>query len=258
MKPVVVKIGGSLMESGEALRGVARALASLWSGGVPLVLVHGGGKDINRNLQWLGEEPQFKNGLRVTSEDALLIVEMTLSGTVNKRLVSLLQSEGARSCGISGVDGSTLICLPLDPELGRVGTVSHVRPALVEALLRDRFLPVVSPISADTAGAHYNVNADDAASALAVALKAERLVYVSDVAGVMDAAKKILPVLNREKAEALIKSDVIAGGMIPKVRSCLAAVEAGVGEVHICGFSTAEALEAQISGAANSGTIVGL
>ena len=91
MKPIVVKIGGSLMESGDALRNVARALAPLWSGGLPLVLVHGGGRDINRNLQWLGEEPQFKDGIRVTSEDALLIVEMTLSGTVNKRLVSLLQ-----------------------------------------------------------------------------------------------------------------------------------------------------------------------
>ena len=245
------------MESGEALRGVARALAPLWSGGVPLVLVHGGGKDINRNLQWLGEEPKFKDGLRITSEDALLIVEMTLSGSVNKRLVSLLQAEGARACGISGVDGSTFICLPLDPELGRVGTVSKVRPALVEALLHDRFLPVVSPISADTAGAHYNVNADDAASALAVALKAERLVYVSDVPGVMDVEKKNVSQLNRTMAESLIKSNVIAGGMIPKVRSCLSAVEAGVGEVHICGFSTSEALEAQISGASNSGTIVG-
>lgn len=258
MRPVVVKIGGSLLESGDALRGLARALAPAWSGGVPLVLVHGGGKDINRNLQWLGEEPKFKDGLRITSEDALLIVEMTLSGTVNKRLVSLLQSEGARACGISGVDGSTLICLPLDPELGRVGTVSHVRPALVEALLAARFLPVISPISTDTAGAHYNVNADDAASALAVAMKAERLVYVSDVPGVMDGNKHILPKLNRDAAESLIKSNVIAGGMIPKVRSCLSAVEAGVGEVHICGFSSPEKLEAQISGTSNSGTIFGV
>jgi len=246
------------MESGDALRGVARALAPVWGGGVPLVLVHGGGKDINRNLQWVGEKPKFKDGIRVTSEDTLLIVEMTLSGTVNKRLVSLLQSEGARSCGISGVDGSTLICLPIDPELGRVGTVSHVRPALIEALLAARFLPVVSPISTDTAGAHYNVNADDAAAALAVALKAERLIYVSDVPGVMDGDKKIFPKLNREQSEALIKSEVIAGGMIPKVRSCLSAVEAGVGEVHICGFTTPQALEAQVSGAENSGTIVGI
>jgi acetylglutamate kinase len=258
VRPVVVKIGGSLMESGEDLQGVAEALARLWKAGVPLVLVHGGGKDINRHLQWLGEEPKFKNGLRVTSENAMLIVEMTLSGSVNKRLVSLLQAKGTRACGISGVDGSTFICTPLDPELGRVGAVSKVRPALVESLLSARFLPVLSPISTDAAGAHYNVNADAAASALAVTMKAERLVFVSDVPGVLDADKHVLPRLDQEAAGLLIQSGVIEGGMIPKVRSCLSAVEAGVGEVHICGFASAKALEAQISGASNSGTIVGM
>lgn len=260
LKPTIVKIGGSLMESPEALRSLTKALAELWLGGMPLVLAHGGGKDINRNLAWLGEAPQFKNGLRVTSEAAMEIVEMTLSGAVNKRLVSLLQFVGARACGLSGVDGSTLVCRPLDPELGRVGTIAQVRPALIEALLKDRFLPVLSPISADAAGLHYNVNADDAASALATGMKAEKLVFVSDVPGVMDAPPDkggvIIPGLNRDSAEALIAEGVIAGGMIPKVRSCLSAVEAGVGEVHICGFTNAEALEAQITGAVNGGTIV--
>jgi len=249
------------MESHDALRDLTRALAELWSGGLPLVLAHGGGKDINRNLKWLGEEPRFVGGLRVTSEDAMEIVEMTLSGAVNKRLVSLLQSSGARAAGLSGVDGSTLLCRPLDPELGRVGTVAQARPALVEALLAARFLPVLSPISADAAGAHYNVNADDAASAIAVGLKAEKLVFVSDVPGVLDAPPdkggKIIPRLDRASAEALIAEGVIAGGMIPKVRSCLAAIEAGVGEVHICGFADARGLEDQIRGAANTGTIVG-
>jgi acetylglutamate kinase len=257
MNPTIVKIGGSLMESHEALRRLTRALAELWSGGLPLVLAHGGGKDINRNLQWLGEEPRFVDGLRVTSEAAMEIVEMTLSGAVNKRLVSLLQSAGARACGLSGVDGSTLVCRPLDPALGRVGTIAQARPALVESLLAARFLPVLSPVSADSAGAHYNVNADDAAAALAMGMKAGKLVFVSDVPGVMDGEKNIIPRLNRASAEELIAAGVIAGGMIPKVRSCLAAVEAGVGEVHVCGFSEAQALENQITGAKNSGTIVG-
>ena len=254
--PVVVKIGGSLMESPAALRGLTKALAELWLGGMPLVLAHGGGKDINRNLAWLGEEPRFKDGLRVTSEAAMEVVEMTLSGAVNKRLVSLLQFAGARACGVSGVDGSTLVCRPLDPELGRVGTIAQVHPALVDALLKDRFLPVLSPVSADSVGQHYNVNADDAAAALATGMKAEKLVFVSDVPGVLDAAKKIIPRMDRDAAEKLILDGVIAGGMIPKVRSCLAAVEAGVGEVHICGYSDAETLEAQVNGARNSGTIV--
>jgi acetylglutamate kinase len=256
MNPIVIKIGGSLMESSEALRSLTKALSELWLNGMPLVLAHGGGKDINRNLLLLGEEPRFKNGLRVTSETALEIVEMTLSGHVNKRLVSLLQFAGARACGLSGVDGSTLVCRPLDPELGRVGTVAQVRPALIEALLRDRFLPVLSPISADSAGLHYNVNADDAAAALATGMKAEKLIFVSDVPGVLDAEKRIVPRLNRDSAETLIAAGVIAGGMIPKVRSCLAAVEAGVGEVHICGFASAAALEDQLTGSANGGTIV--
>src|SRR5690606_25266475 len=127
---------------------------------------------------------------------------------------------------------------------------------LVEALLYERFLPVLSPVSADVAGRHYNVNADDAAAALATGMKAGKLVFVSDVPGVMDGAKKIIPRLDRASAEALIAAGVIAGGMIPKVRSCLAAVEAGVGEVHICGFADAQGLEDQIAGAKNSGTIV--
>lgn len=256
MNPTIVKIGGSLMESPEALRSLTKALAELWLGGMPLVLAHGGGKDINRNLAWLGEEPRFKNGLRVTSEAAMEIVEMTLSGAVNKRLVSLLQFAGARACGLSGVDGSTLVCRPLDPDLGRVGTIAQARPALVEALLKERFLPVLSPVSADAAGLHYNVNADDAAAALAMGMKAEKLVFVSDVPGVLDGAKAIIPRLDRASAEALVAEGVIAGGMIPKVRSCLSAVEAGVGEVHICGFTTAQALEDQLTGARNGGTIV--
>jgi acetylglutamate kinase len=254
--PIVVKIGGSLMESPAALRGLTKALAELWLGGMPLVLAHGGGKDINRNLAWLGEEPRFKDGLRVTSEAAMEVVEMTLSGAVNKRLVSLLQFAGARACGVSGVDGSTLVCRPLDPELGRVGTIAQVHPALIDALLKERFLPVLSPVSADAVGLHYNVNADDAAAALATGMKAEKLVFVSDVPGVLDAQKKIVPALNRASAEKLIAEGVIAGGMIPKVRSCMAAVEAGVGEVHICGYSDAATLESQVTGANNAGTIV--
>lgn len=260
MTPVVVKIGGSLMESPEALRGLTKALAGLWLGGMPLVLAHGGGKDINRNLAWLGEEPRFKDGLRVTSEAAMEVVEMTLSGAVNKRLVSLLQFAGARACGVSGVDGSTLVCRPLDPDLGRVGTIAQVHPALVEALLKDRFLPVLSSVSADSVGQHYNVNADDAAAALATGMKAEKLIFVSDVPGVLDGPPnkggKILPRLDRDTAERLIAEGVIAGGMIPKVRSCLSAVEAGVGEVHICGYADAATLEAQVTGAKNTGTIV--
>jgi len=256
-RPHLIKIGGSMAEDDEALHALAGVLARLSQAGSPLILVHGGGKDINRHLAWLGEEPRFKHGLRITSEAALKIVEMTLSGYVNKKLVGYLAEAGAAPVGLSGVDGPTLICRPLDPELGRVGRIAEVRTALVSHLLSGGFLPVVSPISVDAGGAHFNVNADDAAAALAIAVKAEKLIFISDVPGVLDGQKAILPRLNGQAIEALISGGIAAGGMIPKLRSCQEAVAAGVGEVHICGFTGEEALFGQITGRENRGTIIG-
>src|SRR5690606_24896747 len=175
----VVKIGGSMMDDDAALRGLSAALAALRKGGTPLVLVHGGGKDINRHLAWLQEGPVFKDGLRVTGEAALKVVEMTLSGFVNKKLVGLLNAEGGSAAGLSGVDGPTFLCEKISEELGRVGRITDVCTRLVNAIMAAGFLPVVSPISVDLEQSHYNVNADDAASALAAAMGAEKLLFVS-------------------------------------------------------------------------------
>jgi acetylglutamate kinase len=265
VRPLLVKIGGSMAEDDTALKAMARTLANFAQKGRPLILVHGGGKDINRHLAWLGEEPRFKNGLRVTSEEALKVVEMTLSGYVNKKLVGFLADAGAKPAGLSGVDGPTFFCEPIDPELGRVGRITHVDTTLVATLMQAGFLPVVSPISVGPGGepesglphlAHFNVNADDAASALAMALNAEKLVFISDVPGVLDGQKAIVPSLDAASVARLTAEGVVQGGMIPKLRSCLAAVAAGVGEVHICGFTGESDLQAQLSGARNSGTIV--
>jgi acetylglutamate kinase len=259
-RPLVVKIGGSMAEDDMAVKSMARSLARLAAQGRPLALVHGGGKDINRHLAWLGEEPRFKNGLRVTSEEALKVVEMTLSGYVNKKLVGYLAEAGAKAAGLSGVDGPTFFCEPVDPELGRVGHITRVDTALISALMAAGFLPVVSPISlgkhAEQGFAHFNVNADDAASALAMALNAEKLVFVSDVPGVLDAHKAIVPSLNAQSVARLTEEGVVQGGMIPKLRSCLAAVAAGVGEVHICGFTGENDFHSQLQGESNRGTIV--
>lgn len=259
-RPLVVKIGGSMAENDASLKSMARSLGRLASQGRPLVLVHGGGKDINRHLAWLGEEPRFKNGLRVTSEEALKVVEMTLSGYVNKKLVGFLAEAGAKPAGLSGVDGPTFYCEPVDPELGRVGHITRVDTALVLALMAAGFLPVVSPISLGAGESdhfsHFNVNADDAASALAMALHAEKLIFISDVPGVLDAQKAIVPSLNAPTVARLTDEGVVQGGMIPKLRSCLAAVAAGVGEVHICGFSGEDDFLAQLQGENNRGTIV--
>jgi acetylglutamate kinase len=255
-RPVLIKIGGSMMDDEAALAALCSALAALRRGGQPLVLVHGGGKDINRHLAWLQEEPLFKDGLRVTSEAALKVVEMTLSGYVNKKLVGLLNDAGGAAAGFSGVDGPTFTCEKISESLGRVGRITQVNTALCDALLKAGFLPVISPISVDARQNHYNVNADDAASALAVAAKAARLIFVSDVEGVRGADGARIPELDGAGVERLIADGTASGGMIPKLRSCRAAVEAGIGEVHICAWQGAEAFAEQVTGGGNRGTII--
>ncbi|MEO6098497.1 MAG: acetylglutamate kinase [Fibrobacteria bacterium] len=267
LRPIVIKIGGSMMDDESALNALCSALAALAglrraSSAVnprqiaPLVLVHGGGKDINRHLAWLQEEPVFRDGLRVTGAAAMKVVEMTLSGFVNKKLVGLLNAQGAAAAGISGVDGPTLICERISEALGQVGRVVAVRAGLVDALLAGGFLPVVSPISVDAAYAHYNVNADDAASALAAGLRAEKLIFVSDVEGVRGADGVRIPELDGPAIEKLIADGTASGGMIPKLNSCQAALAAGIGQVHICGWAGPDRFAEQVRGVGNTGTII--
>ena len=220
------------------------------------MLVHGGGKDINRHLAWLQEEPVFKDGLRVTSLAALKVVEMTLSGYVNKKLVGLLNAEGGPAAGLSGVDGPTFICDRISEELGQVGRIRETRTDLVDVLLAGGYLPVVSPISVDGSQAHYNVNADDAAAALASALGAGKLIFVSDVEGVRGADGARIPELDGPAIGKLIEDGVASGGMIPKLKSCRSAVESGIAQVHICGWAGPERFAAQVRGEGNSGTII--
>jgi acetylglutamate kinase len=249
--PLVVKIGGSMAEDRNCLSELCREISEIAATGARIALVHGGGKDINRNLQWLGQDPRFVDGLRVTDAAAMDMVEMTLSGRVNKMLVRLLAASGAKGAGISGVDGGLFRVSPLreDGALGQVGRVTSCDPTLVEALWTNGFVPVVSPVSIGPDGESWNVNADDAAAALAVELKAASLVYVSDVPGVLDAAKNPIGTLSPPEIEALIESGVASGGMIPKLRGCAATVASGVGSVSIAGWSGVGSLERILSGA---------
>ena len=254
---VLVKIGGSLAEDRRALSELCSALAEFSRSGADLALVHGGGKEINRNLELLAEKPRFEGGLRVTDEPAMKMVEMTLSGWVNKELVRLLLGEGCRAVGISGVDGGQFVARKRGgtPDLGRVGRIVSADGALVEHLWAGGWLPVVSPVSNDDERRPLNINADEAASALAVALKADRLLFVSDVPGVMRDGETI-PELDEAKIAKLVEEGVISGGMIPKTRSCLEGIAAGIGEVHICGWNGRDGFLGQISGAKNGGTII--
>ena len=249
MDSLVVKIGGSMAEDVSALSQLAADLAGLQRSGRRVALVHGGGKDISRNLAWLGQEGRFVEGLRVTDAAAMDMVEMTLSGRVNKLLVRLLQSAGARACRLSGVDGGLFRCEPLreDGALGFVGAVKQVDTSVLEALWTGGFLPVVSPVSLGSDGNSWNVNADQAAADLACGLKATALVMVSDVPGVLKDGT-VIPAIEAAQIEALVEDGTASGGMIPKLRSAAQTVAAGVGAVSIAGWSGPGSLSEILAG----------
>ena len=257
MNTIVVKIGGSLAIDETKLTEFVAAVAQIPADQYRIVVVHGGGKDINENLALLKEKPNFINGLRVTTPSIMKMVEMTLSGHVNKKLVRMLLEQGKKAVGISGVDGKLFEAVKLQGEadLGQVGDIKVVNTALVQDLLAMGWTPVVSPISFGVDCA-FNVNADTAASELAVALKADQFILISDVPGVLDGNKIVLPDLDKLKVEQLIIDGVITGGMIPKVRASLESISRGLRSIHIVGWKDANHLMKQITGEINYGTII--
>ncbi len=263
MKKVVVKIGGSLAIDEAKLADFVAAVSKLPAMGCQVAVVHGGGKDINENISLLREQPTFIDGLRVTTPSIMKMVEMTLSGHVNKKLVRMLLENNCNAVGLSGVDGKLFEVVKKQGkvDLGLVGEVKKVNPKIVETLWSAGFVPVVSPISIgpDENGKamSWNVNADTAASELAVALHADQFVLVSDVPGVMDDSKTVIPELTEDASEALIEKGVISGGMIPKVRESFKSIERGLKSIHIIGWKDADHFVKQINGELNYGTILG-
>jgi len=232
----LLKIGGNEMDSPGFLPALADAVARQAE---PVVIVHGGGKEIAGLQQRLGIRPQVVDGLRITDPESLEVAQMVLSGSANKRIVAALIAAGVPSAGISGVDGGLLRCRPKRHpavNLGLVGEVSHVDLTALSALLDAGLTPVVSPISLGEDGQTYNVNADEAAGALAAALGAHSLTFVSNVPGVLD-GYRVIPRLTAAECERLIASGVIQGGMIPKARAALAALTQGALSVRISNLS---------------------
>ncbi|MBI4395511.1 MAG: acetylglutamate kinase [Elusimicrobia bacterium] len=227
----VVKFGGSLLSDAKARRGFLKQIAAV-SRRRAVVLVHGGGPEINAALAKMGMAPKFVKGRRYTDEATLGVVEGVLSGQVNKALAAELNSMGAKAVGLSGRDGRLITARAL-AGLGRVGAPAKADPGVLKTLLAGGWLPVVSPVASDARGRALNINADEAASALAVALKAARLVFLTDVAGILDAGKKTIPVVRCRGIQDLIDGGVITGGMIPKSLSCRSAIEKGVHEIDI-------------------------
>lgn len=236
---VVIKYGGSAMINDEIKSSVMEDIALLKFVGLKPVIIHGGGPDINRALNAVGKESKFINGLRVTDEETMKIVEMVLAGSINKSIVSDLQLQGIKAVGICGKDGGTITAQKKyieDGDLGLVGEIKSVDVRLICSLMDNDFVPVIAPIGQDSRGKSYNINADYAAVSIAGALEATKLIYLTDVSGVLtdvNDPSSILPFVKVDKIKQMISDGTIVGGMVPKVECCIAGVEAGVKNVHI-------------------------
>ncbi len=238
-KIVVIKYGGSTMNDELIQEAIIQDIILMKLVGIRPVIVHGGGPEISKVLQKMGKQSEFRNGLRVTDEETMEIVEMVLSGKINKGIVNQIQSQGVNAVGISGKDGKTLLAKKINPDhedIGFVGEVIQVNPSLLDILIESDFIPVIAPIGTDEGGSMYNINADYAAVAIAGALEAQKLVFLTDVDGVRkdlnDPSSCISELLIQDVA-GYIKDSMISGGMIPKIECCVEAVEKGVKCVHI-------------------------
>ena len=256
-KTVVVKYGGSAVEDPKHMVQVLGDIELLKLMGMRVVLVHGGGKAISAMLARLNMPVQFKNGLRVTDEDTMEAVQEVLIGKVNQQLVWALNEYGHNAVGISGADGKTLKAVPVSPELGRVGHIREVSPELIETILDDDYIPVIASVACGPDG-FFNVNADEAASAVAEALHADKLIYLTDVDGLFaDVNDKgsLIRSLTKAETKSILASGELAGGMVPKVRSIVEAMDRGVSEVVILNGKSPHSLLLEIFTDAGVGTL---
>ncbi|WP_165176938.1 acetylglutamate kinase [Desulfovibrio sp. ZJ369] len=256
MPTVVIKYGGHAMDKPELSEAFAADLARLAAQGMRLVVVHGGGPQINALLDRLHIESRFVDGLRVTDAACMQAVEMVLCGQANKAVVSAFAQRGVRAAGISGRDGNLLRARRKHPALGLVGEVDAVDPSLPRCLLDGGFVPVIAPVASGPEGEALNINADTAAGALAGALAADYFVLISDVPGVLDAQGRLIPGLNRAEITRLMEQGVISGGMIPKVEACLNALDAGCGRALILDGRARSSLRRYLLDDAPLGTVV--
>ncbi len=235
-KIVVIKYGGNAMINEELKQQVMEDIALLWLIGVKVVLIHGGGPEISETMKRLGKKSEFVNGLRVTDQETVDIVQMVLAGKVNKTLVNLLQMKGGHAVGLSGIDGGILEATMKDEALGYVGEITKVRTQPITDLLEKNYIPVISTIASDRQGNTFNINGDTAAACIAGALHAERLIMMTDIAGLLrdkDDPSTLIPAVTVSEAKQLFAEGVISGGMIPKVDCCIEAIEKGVRHVVI-------------------------
>ena len=260
-KSVVVKLGGNAMDDAVE-RAIAQDVLLLRSVGVRCVLVHGGGPQVDEMMKRVGKEPEFRDGLRVTDSETLEIVRMVLVGKVNRDLVARINQEAGDdpvAVGVAGEDGGLLVATPRESSLGFVGDVTHVRSDRLEKLLDDGLAPVVSTIGSDEGGQPYNINADEAARAIAVAMGAEKIVYLTSAPGLLEDVNDENSLVQRLSSAELrdrIDHESVSAGMIPKLRACADAVDGGVGSAHIIDGRVPHAILIELLTDAGIGTMI--
>jgi acetylglutamate kinase len=233
---IVVKYGGNAMTDQRLAQKFAEDVVLMHSVGIQVVVVHGGGPQIGDLLKRLGISSEFRDGLRVTDAATLDVARMVLEGKVSSEIVSAINVHGPYAIGLSGADAGLIRATPRDPELGFVGDVESVNPHIIERLLAEEFIPVISTIGADETGQAYNINADTVATAIAQAMQAEKLLYLTDVDGLLadvDDRSSLIREITVPEVQAMFASGALSGGMIPKAQACIDAVEAGVRSVHM-------------------------
>lgn len=258
-KIVVVKYGGNAMVNEQLKQQVMEDIVLLWLIGVKVVLVHGGGPEISELMARLGKKPEFVDGLRVTDKETVDIVQMVLAGKVNKTLVNLLEMKGGKAMGISGMDGRLIEAKVKNEKLGYVGTITQIHITPVIDLLEKGYIPVVSTVGCDAQGNTYNINGDTAAAWIAGALKAERLIMMTDIAGILrdkNDPATLIPEVTVSEAHQLYDEGVVSGGMIPKVDCCIEALHKGVENVVIMDGRVPHSILMEILTDEGAGTMV--
>ncbi len=258
-KVVVIKYGGNAMINEELKQQVMEDIVLLWLIGVKVVLVHGGGPEINELMQKLGKKAEFVDGLRVTDKETVDIVQMVLAGKVNKTLVNLLEKKGGKAMGISGMDGMLIEAKIRDERLGYVGDITKIHIKPVEDLLEKGYIPVISTLGCDRDGNAYNINGDTAAAYIAGAINAERLIMMTDIAGILrdkDDPSTLIADVTISEAEQLKKDGIVSGGMIPKVDCCIEAINKGVKNVVIMDGRVPHSILMEILTDEGAGTMV--
>lgn len=262
-KTIVVKYGGAAMQSEQMTRSILEDVTLLRFVGMNPILVHGGGPDINRMLEALGIEPHFVDGLRVTDDDTMEVVQMVLAGKINKGIAAKMNSMGAAAMGLCGIDGKILLAKKQEradgPDLGNVGEIIDVNAPLLNTLTAEGYIPVIAPVGIGEDGQSFNINADIAASAIAQALGAEKLIYLTDTDGIrtqMDNPESLLYVASRTDILNMMDDGRIAGGMRPKAQSCLDALSGGVHRAHILNGTIPHPLILEIFTDSGIGTMV--